>query len=86
MAALEREPKVDVHHYPIAADFDSGVLTLEGNVKDIAAKKLALERGGAVARVTGIVDRLKVFAAEHMTDTTQLYFAETATHNSDGGY
>ncbi len=68
MAALEREPKVDLHHYPIAIDFDAGVLTLEGNVKDIAAKKLALERGGAVASVTGIVDRLKVFAAEHMTD------------------
>lgn len=68
MAALEREPKVDFHHYPIAVDFDAGVLTLEGNVKDIAAKKLALETGGAVATVTGIVDRLKVVAAEHMTD------------------
>ena len=68
MAALEREPKVDFHHYPIAVDFDAGVLTLEGNVKDIAAKKLALETGGAVATVTGLVDRLKVVAAEHMTD------------------
>lgn len=68
MAALEREPKVDFHHYPIAVDFDAGVLTLEGNVKDIAAKKLALETGGAVATVTRIVDRLKVVAAEHMTD------------------
>lgn len=68
MAALEREPKVDFHHYPIAVDFDAGILTLEGNVKDIAAKKLALETGGAVATVTGIVDRLKVVAAEHMTD------------------
>ena len=68
MAALEREPKIDVHHYPISLDFDSGILTLEGQVKDIAAKKLALELGGAVVSVTGIVDRLKVKAAEHMTD------------------
>jgi osmotically-inducible protein OsmY len=68
MAALEREPKIDVHHYPISLDFDSGILTLEGQVKDIAAKKLALELGGAVVSVTGIVDRLKVTAAEHMTD------------------
>jgi len=67
-AALEREPKIDVHHYPISLDFDSGILTLEGQVKDIAAKKLALELGAAVASVTGIVDRLKVAAAEHMTD------------------
>ena len=68
MAALEREPKIDVHHYPMSVDFDSGILTLEGQVKDIAAKKLALELGGAVASVTGIVDRLKVAAAEQMTD------------------
>jgi osmotically-inducible protein OsmY len=68
MAALEREPKIDVHHYPISLDFDSGILTLEGKMKDIAAKKLALELGGALVPVTGIVDRLKVTAAEHMTD------------------
>lgn len=68
MAALEREPKIDVHHYPISLDFDSGILTLEGQVKDIAAKKLALELGGTLVSVTGIVDRLKVTAAEHMTD------------------
>lgn len=67
-AALEREPKIDVHHYPISLDFDSGILILEGQVKDIAAKKLALELGAAVASVTEIVDRLKVAAAEHMTD------------------
>jgi osmotically-inducible protein OsmY len=68
MAALEREPKIDVHHYPISLDFDSGILTLEGQVKDIAAKKLALELGAARASVTGIIDRLKVAAAEPMTD------------------
>jgi hypothetical protein len=28
MAGLEREPKIDVHHYPISLDFDSGILTL----------------------------------------------------------
>jgi len=68
MAALECEPKIDLHHYPITVDFATGILTLEGNVKDIAAKKLALEAGAALASVTGIVDRLKVVAAEHMTD------------------
>lgn len=67
-AALEREPKVDIHHYPIAVDFDNGILTLQGSTRDIAAKKLALEIGAAIAPVTGIVDRLKVTAAEPMTD------------------
>lgn len=68
MAALEREPKIDFHHYPITVDFGAGIITLEGKVKDIAAKKLALELGAAGASVTGIVDRLKVAAAEQMTD------------------
>lgn len=68
MAALEREPKLEIHKYPIQVDFDGVVLTLEGRVKDIAAKKLALETGGAVPGVSGLVDRLKVAAAEEMTD------------------
>lgn len=68
MAALEREPKIDLHHHPIDAAFSDGLLTLEGAVKDIAAKKLALEVGVAVPSVTGIVDRLKVTPAEPMTD------------------
>ncbi len=68
MGALEREPKIDLHHYPIKVDFTAGTLTLEGKTKDIAAKKLALEIGAAVAQVTGIVDRLKVAAAEAMSD------------------
>ena len=68
MAALERESKIDLHHHPIEADFNDGILTLEGAVKDIAAKKLTLEIGAAVSSVTGIVDRLKVAAVEHMTD------------------
>jgi len=68
MAGLEREPKIDFHHYPISVDFAAGILTLEGKVKDVAAKKLALELSAAVASVTGIVDRLKVAVAEDMTD------------------
>jgi len=59
-AALEREPKIDLHHHPIKADFIDGILTLEGEVKDIAAKKLALEIGATLASVAGIVDRLKI--------------------------
>ncbi|HKZ81207.1 MAG TPA: hypothetical protein VJ124_23255, partial [Pyrinomonadaceae bacterium] len=50
-AALEREPKIDLHHHPIKADFIDGILTLEGEVKDIAAKKLALEIGATLASV-----------------------------------
>ena len=68
LAAFEREPAIDFHHYPITVDFDAGLLTLEGKVKDIAAKKLALELAAVIPLVTGIIDRLKVAAAEPMTD------------------
>lgn len=68
MASLEREPKIDLHHHPINADFSDGILTLEGAVKDIAARKLALELAAAAPSVAGIVDRLKVTPVEPMTD------------------
>ena len=72
MAEVEREPRIDVHHYPIQIDFDSGILTVEGSMKDIAAKKLVLELGAAAAGVIAIVDRLKVTPAEYMTDEVML--------------
>jgi osmotically-inducible protein OsmY len=78
MAAFEREPKIDLHHYPITVEFGAGILTLEGKTKDIAAKKLALEIGAAVAPVAGIVDRLKVAAAEPMTDEVISLHVENA--------
>ncbi|MDD5328361.1 MAG: BON domain-containing protein [Sulfuricella sp.] len=67
-AAFERETRIDLHHHPIAMAFDNGVLTLEGDVADIAAKKLALELGGAAHGVRGVVDRLRVIPAEHRGD------------------
>jgi osmotically-inducible protein OsmY len=46
----------------------TGDLILEGEVSDIAAKKLALERAAAVAGPRGLVDRLRVAPAERMAD------------------
>ena len=67
-AALLSEPRVDPHAHRIALDFADGVLTLEGEVGDVAAKKLALECAAAIPGVTGIVDRLRVAPAERMGD------------------
>ena len=39
-------------------EFDDGVLTLEGEVERIAAKKKTLELAAAVPGVTRIVDRV----------------------------
>jgi osmotically-inducible protein OsmY len=67
-AALEREPCINLHKSPIEMDFRDGVLTLEGEVEHIAAKKLSLELAIAVHGVTGIVDRLHVTPATRMGD------------------
>ena len=40
--ALEREPRVNV------IDFAAGAVVLEGDVPDLAAKKLALEHAAAI--------------------------------------
>lgn len=67
-ASLEREPSVNLHRFPVSIEFDDGVLTLEGEVEQITAKKSALEAAAAVPGVTGIVDRLRLVPAAQMTD------------------
>jgi osmotically-inducible protein OsmY len=67
-AALSGEPRVDLVRHPVALAFEDGVLTLEGEVGSVAAKKLALERAAAVKGVRNIVDRLRVKPARRMTD------------------
>ena len=67
-AALEREPRVNVHSHKIELSFADGIITLVGEVGGIAAKKLALEIAAAPSPVSGIVDRLRVEPSERMED------------------
>ena len=67
-AALEREPSVNLHSFPVHLEFSDGVLTLEGEMEHIAAKKKAMELAAAVPGVTGIVDRLRLVPARRMKD------------------
>jgi len=67
-AALEREPSVNLHSFPVQLEFSDGVLNLEGEVEGIAAKKRALEVAAAVPGVAGIVDRLRLVPALRMED------------------
>lgn len=64
MAALERDPRIDLHHHPVRAHFQEGRLLLEGSVKNVAAKKLINAAARRVAKTTPVVDRLRVAAAE----------------------
>jgi osmotically-inducible protein OsmY len=66
--ALRSEPRLDLHRTPVALAFADGVMTVEGEVDSIAAKKLALERIAALPEVAGIVDWLRVRPAQAMGD------------------
>ena len=66
--ALASEARIDLAHHPLHLAIAGGDLTMEGEVADIAAKKLALERVAAVAGVRGIVDRVRVTPAARMAD------------------
>lgn len=67
-AALEREVRVNLHRFPLDLDFADGVLTMDGEVEHIMAKKTALEVAAAVPGVGGIVDRLHLVPATRMAD------------------
>lgn len=67
-AALEREKQVNLHNFPLQLEFDDGVLTMEGEVEHIMAKKRALEVAAAIPGVASIVDRVHLAPAEEMAD------------------
>jgi osmotically-inducible protein OsmY len=68
-AALEHEPRVNLHRYPLVIDQEpDGTLVLEGETQNIAAKKLALEVAASTPGVTGIIDRLRVVPSQQMGD------------------
>jgi osmotically-inducible protein OsmY len=71
-AALEREPRINVHRHPIRIESKDGAVTLEGEVADVAAKKLALNLASSAAAaadgVRGVVDRLRVAPGEARGD------------------
>lgn len=66
--ALGAERRIDLARHPVTLRLDGDVLTLDGEVSSVAAKKLALERAAAVTGVRFIVDRLRVRPAKRMTD------------------
>jgi osmotically-inducible protein OsmY len=66
--ALASEPRLDLRRFPFSLAFDGAVLTMAGEVRDIAAKKLALEHAAAIPEVAGIVDRVRVKPAQEMGD------------------
>jgi osmotically-inducible protein OsmY len=67
-ALLEREERINLHRFPVAISNADGVVVLEGELADVAAKKIALDLAASVRGVSGIVDRLRVTPGERRGD------------------
>lgn len=67
--AMEHHPHIHLAHRSVHLSLDAGdVLVLEGEVQDVASKKLLLEVAAATPGLSGIVDRLHVTPARPMSD------------------
>jgi len=67
-AALEKDPRINLHRFPIAVSVENGDLVLAGETENIAAKKLAVLLAANIEATARIVDRLRVVPAETMGD------------------
>ncbi|HWS12074.1 MAG TPA: BON domain-containing protein, partial [Rhodocyclaceae bacterium] len=68
-AALEAQTRVNLTQHPLRVEATpDGAIVLEGEVADIAVRKIALSLAAGVPGVRGVVDRLRVCAAEQRGD------------------
>jgi len=67
-AALEREHRINLHRHPVKIESADGTVTLEGEVADVGAKRLALQLAASVQGVSNVVDRLRVAPGERRGD------------------
>ena len=67
-AALAKEDRVKADWDDINPHYSGGVLTLEGEVRNMKAKKLAREHAESLANVSLVVDELHIRPAERMPD------------------
>lgn len=61
-AALEQEPRFNLHRFPIHVSLADGVISLEGTVEDIIAKRVAMTIAHRLADNVPVWDRLRVEA------------------------
>ena len=66
--ALRREPRIYFDHQAISLTFANEELLLSGEVDDIAAKRLAVERAARAPSVTVVFDELRVRPDESIPD------------------
>ena len=67
-AALEHEPRLNVHRDAIHLAFCNGNVTLDGEVGSIVAKRIALEHARTLNGISSTIDRLRVIPGERRGD------------------
>jgi osmotically-inducible protein OsmY len=67
-AALEVDPRVDLHRFPIQVVYNGEGLRLEGDVESIAAKRVALVLAQKVSGIEGVIDALRLVRTEPRGD------------------
>jgi osmotically-inducible protein OsmY len=67
-AALEVDPRVDLHRYPINVVNDGARLRLEGEVENLAAKRVAMTLAQRVCGMERVIDALRLVPTEPRGD------------------
>lgn len=67
-AALEIDPRINLHRFPVQLELKDSRLTLQGEVGNIAAKRLAARLAKGVAGGGRVVDLLRVAPADEKAD------------------
>ena len=67
-AALEVDPRVDLHRFPISVVHDGDGLRLEGEVETIAAKRVAMQLARRVSGMERVIDALRLVPSEPRGD------------------
>lgn len=67
-AAIEVEPRINSHSYPLHIELKDSTLVLDGDVETVAAKRLAVRLVREAAGVDGVIDQLHVVPSERKAD------------------
>jgi osmotically-inducible protein OsmY len=67
-AALETEPRIKLHQFPIRVALVGGALRLEGEVENVAARRLALRRASEAAGTGEVVDHQRIVPSDPRGD------------------
>lgn len=81
LAALERDPDINLHRFPIEVLSDGKTLRLEGEVEHIIAKRRALRLAREISGSARIDDRLRLRVAQPQLDQE---LTQTVVHTLAG--